>query len=167
MDGGNAEINPPFREVCLEGWTQWWLKGANGARRCLATGLMLLEVCIMDSNMGLSARVDGSRSIRKHTANGGLQDRRALEVCASDKQLQHKPVAPFQPAYVWWVEPIGLRQPAGSLNSARNKVARTRTFGEGTNGSCTEGGGASVADVQSKCGLRRRSYEQGSSVEQA
>ena len=88
--------------------------------------------------------------------------------CESDKQLQHKPVAPFQPARVWvgWVEPSGLKT-AGSFSSARNTVARTGTFGEGTAGSCTEGGGASGADVKSKFNLRRRSYEQGSSVEQA
>ena len=51
-DGGMADIGPPFTEDCLWGLTQWWCRDANGARRCLATGLMLPNVCIMDRKHG-------------------------------------------------------------------------------------------------------------------
>ena len=48
QDGGKAEMSPPFNEECLRGLTQWWFKDANGASRCVATGLMLSNGCIMD-----------------------------------------------------------------------------------------------------------------------
>ena len=43
-------MHPPFTEDCQRG--QWWFKDAEGARRCLAKGLMLPSVCIMDTEHG-------------------------------------------------------------------------------------------------------------------
>ena len=37
---------------------QWWLKDAGGARRCLVTGLMLPNVCIMDREHDVTDRED-------------------------------------------------------------------------------------------------------------
>ena len=44
--GGKAEISPPFTEDCLGRLTHW------GFLRCLATGLMLSNVCIVDGQHG-------------------------------------------------------------------------------------------------------------------
>ena len=48
LDGGNAESNPLYLEDVPRSWTQWLFKDANGAKRCMVTGLMLPNVCIMN-----------------------------------------------------------------------------------------------------------------------
>ena len=60
-------------------------------------------------------------------------DGRALEVCESQKQFQHKPVHPAQPAHVS-VGRANLLKAAGSIGSAGNEVVRAGTFCEGTPG---------------------------------
>ena len=40
-------------EDCRRCWTQWSLKDANGAKRCLAIELLLPNVCMMDRKRGL------------------------------------------------------------------------------------------------------------------
>ena len=129
--GGKAEIHPPFTEDCLKRPMQWWFQDADGARRCLATGLVLLNVCIVDSEHG-SDQLDAidREHTRTHTAGRRFHDVRAIMKCESSE--------PFQPSHVW-VERIILRQATRQFGSAGMKCATTGMLGDKINYTSAEG----------------------------
>ena len=91
---------------------------AAGARTCLATGLMLPNVCIVD---------------REH----GLHDGRALKGVSLVN-----PLFPFNPRMSGWRKSFGVKQ-QGNLALQALRVPRAGMHGERTNCTSTEGDGAS------------------------
>ena len=132
------------------------MKVANGARRCLAIGLMLLNVCIMDlPSTGLSSWRGLIGINQKACSTGRYQNGRALKGSESDEQLQQKPVEAFQTTHVWEGGANRFNAAGSSQLCRQFKVARAGTFGKGTHGSTTKGDGASGADVKIKPALRK------------
>ena len=92
------DSHPPFTEDCPRGsLMQWWFEDAVGARRCLATGLMLPSVSIMDRDHGplqLDA-IDREHRECSQQTGGFMMDERLRAV---------SPLNPFNPLGLEWRE---------------------------------------------------------------